>query len=924
MKRIDRVYQALMDEWSNQKKKTLLTVQGTSASELAERMGLSRANVSLELNNLVRARQVVKSKSYPVKYVPLETFEKLLEIEWPEERGQVVEWDMLLATPKIETKPPIVKRNPFELVIGSNDSLRKPISQAMAAIHYPPNGLHMLLLGQTGSGKTFFARKIYDYAVYEGILVAESPFQSFNCADYYTNPQLLMSQLFGYCKGAFTGAEEDHEGLIEKADGGILFLDEIHRLTPEGQEMLFYFIDHGQFNRLGENGFARSANVLIVCATTEDPSSTLLKTFLRRIPMNITIPNLNERSFKERVELIKFLFNAEANRVKKAFIIDIDVFEILIETVSEGNVGQLKSQIQLICAHAFLEQLHSEKDLQITFNNLPEDYRLKTSFGDRRSRNKRITKYLGMTTRVKPNEQEEEDAAAVKDINVYEVIQEKVRYLEEEGVSNEEIHSYILTDLHLHIKNFIKTNDVDLQLLKFVDPVISELTMDLREIAEKNSNRRFDSRFLYYIGMHMDAYTKRKNQPKNISHLDIEEFRAEHPEEYELAIVFKKEIVSRLDIHFPEIEVIYLAMLLVSIGTLKEKKQVGVLVVTHGISTATSMVKVATDLLGAAPITSLNMPLEISPEEIYSSMVIEVKKLDNDRGVLLLVDMGSLAMFEERITKETGVKIKIISHVTTSMVLDAVRKVSYMDLDLNGIYHSIKKDFKNAVMADTHSMGKTKAVLSICSSGSGTAKKLEAMLLELIDSETDEAIEVITLSSLHMKEKLPEILEHYQIIASVGTNDPQLNVPYVSLEALIQGEGENIIRHTVGAPSIKISKKRRQNGILKELCQESMEKYLVYLNPYHLSGILIDWAKELEISLGRSFSNALSLKLIVHTAFALERVIKRNPLCSSDEYTGEQDVFEAVEHTLAKVQKQLDLTLSPDEIIIIAEVVSEK
>ncbi|MCZ4370124.1 hypothetical protein O3Q50_14005 [Enterococcus lactis] len=161
------------------------------------------------------------------------------------------------------------------------------------------------------------------------------------------------------------------------------------------------------------------------------------------------------------------------------------MFEILIETVSEGNVGQLKSQIQLICAHAFLEQLHSEKDLQITFNNLPEDYRLKTSFGDRRSRNKRITKYLGMTTRVKPNEQEEEDAAAVKDINVYEVIQEKVRYLEEEGVSNEEIHSYILTDLHLHIKNFIKTNDVDLQLLKFVDPVISELTMDLREIAEK-------------------------------------------------------------------------------------------------------------------------------------------------------------------------------------------------------------------------------------------------------------------------------------------------------------------------------------------------------------------------------------------------------------------------------------------------------
>ena len=60
----------------------------------------------------------------------------------------------------------------------------------------------------------------------------EAPFVMFNCAEYANNPQLLLSQLFGYTKGSFTGAVKDKAGLIEEANGGVLFLDEIHRLPP--------------------------------------------------------------------------------------------------------------------------------------------------------------------------------------------------------------------------------------------------------------------------------------------------------------------------------------------------------------------------------------------------------------------------------------------------------------------------------------------------------------------------------------------------------------------------------------------------------------------------------------------------------------------------------------------------------------------
>ena len=109
-----------------------------------------------------------------------------------------------------------------------------------------------------------------------------------------------MSHLFGYAKGAFTGADEEKMGIIDQADGGMLFLDEIHRLPPEGQEMIFYFMDHGTYSRLGETTKSHEANVRIVGATTEDPGSSLLETFVRRIPINIKLPAFEKRPANEK------------------------------------------------------------------------------------------------------------------------------------------------------------------------------------------------------------------------------------------------------------------------------------------------------------------------------------------------------------------------------------------------------------------------------------------------------------------------------------------------------------------------------------------------------------------------------------------------------------------------------------------------
>ena len=112
-----------------------------------------------------------------------------------------------------------------ENLIGSNGSLKNPIEQMKTSIFYPNTSLPVFLHGPTGSGKSFMARKIYEFAVQEGILKPDAPFIIMNCAQYVNNIELLSSNLFGYVKGAFTGAYATTKGLLEAADGGMLFLD---------------------------------------------------------------------------------------------------------------------------------------------------------------------------------------------------------------------------------------------------------------------------------------------------------------------------------------------------------------------------------------------------------------------------------------------------------------------------------------------------------------------------------------------------------------------------------------------------------------------------------------------------------------------------------------------------------------------------
>ena len=208
--------------------------QGVTAQAVADALSIWRNDAAVELNKLVAEGKLRRVGKKNVRFFPAS--EETADIR-PE--------------PAVQEEPPQAEEETgqyraFSGLVGADGSLKYQLRVAMAAVAYPPNGLNMLITGSTGSGKSHFARTIWEYAKETKALCgahAPIPFVEFNCAEYADNPQLLLSHLFGYKKGAFTGALEDKPGLVEQANGGILFLDEIHCLSSTGQEMFFSLLD---------------------------------------------------------------------------------------------------------------------------------------------------------------------------------------------------------------------------------------------------------------------------------------------------------------------------------------------------------------------------------------------------------------------------------------------------------------------------------------------------------------------------------------------------------------------------------------------------------------------------------------------------------------------------------------------------------
>ncbi|MCO7175776.1 sigma-54-dependent transcriptional regulator [Sporolactobacillus kofuensis] len=911
-RRREKIYDELSRQCAHFDKKTLLMNSGVTASDLAEALAIMRSNVSSELNALVREKRVIKFVTRPVLYVPADLIRSQFGDVVHDFEIKASSLNELLNQERVHDK----NEDPFSHLIGADKSLKKSVKQAKSAIVYPPRGLHTLILGPTGSGKTLFAHMMHNYAISIKRIVEKAPFIDFNCADYYNNPQLLIGQLFGYIKGAFTGAARDQDGLVAKADGGILFLDEIHRLPPEGQEMLFYFMDTGRYSKLGETGNKREAHVLIIGATTADPESALLQTFLRRVPVMINIPNFQSRSVSEQIELTKFLLSREAHRTHHRFHVSADVIKALIGSVTFGNIGQLKSNVQLICAQGFLDSMNNDF-VQLDAKMLPSEmqeglHRISHQPKTNQQLNKELPLFLVVTGSKDPLLTDIDQYEPPFDL--YKKISGKYDSLTQEGLSAHDIHKLITEDIKEQLRKFYRKTAKNMQNTA-VDRRIMDLSKHFETICSQVLGEHLSRQFVSLLTVHLSSFLEHPQRKLECSPDMKQTMFTYAQKDYEAAGKIAQLIEDQVKVALPEVEIVYIAFLLSSFVELSQQKNVGIVVAAHGPHTASSMVSVVKELMGDYPIEAVDMPLSLNFSDIFDNIVQAVKMVDQGAGVLMMVDMGSLYYFEEKIARGAKVRVKAIDMVSTPMVLDAVKNANYLHMDLKGLVDSLYKLRRTVGMEHQQSSGqREKAILTICTTGSGIAKRIKNIVSMYLRNVTDEEITVLPISIEDLYDTAQKMQEKYEIVASIGAKNPKLEgVPYITLSQFVGGEGQEILQSILQNKALPI-KDNPSHIIVKGVCEDSLQDMLMYLNPKRAVAAILEFNGAVQKALNLHFKNATQIRIIMHLAFALEREVVHTPLKYEGELSEEKkQLFRQLEPTRQVFNFKLNVQMSDGE-----------
>jgi len=299
-------------------------------------------------------------------------------IKYPFATGELTDavWRCVAAQPPRHQDTPAVMDD-FNIV-GESAAMREVRVRVKRMAASESN---ILITGETGTGKELVAEQMH-----KGSPRRQRPFVTLNCAAIPDT--LLESELFGYERGAFTGAASRQEGKIKTADGGSVFLDEIGELSPYGQAKLLRMVEGKEIQRLGRNG-GIPVDVRIIAATNQDLEQIVGEgkfrkdLFFRLNVARIHLPPLRERRedlgllIQHYIRHFNVIFGQRVERLSDEAMAALSAYEW------PGNIRELKNLLEAI----FVElPSHGERqpDLPPIFRQHCES--LKATAGDEKER----------------------------------------------------------------------------------------------------------------------------------------------------------------------------------------------------------------------------------------------------------------------------------------------------------------------------------------------------------------------------------------------------------------------------------------------------------------------------------------------------------------------------------------------------------
>lgn len=813
----------------------------------------------------------------------------------------------------------------METVIGAFGSLKEKINQIKTAAMYPKGGLPVMLLGASGSGKTFLAEKIYEYMIEKQIIDFSAPFVSHNCAQYFNNPELLSSVLFGYTKGAFTGADKNKEGLLDAANGGVLFLDEVHRLSEEGQEKLFTFMDTGEYSPIGNDSIKKKADIRLIFATTENIESAFLPTFLRRLPVVVNLPSFSERPQPERLQLIDQFFIQESNILQKELSVSSKVIHFLIDADLEGNVGKIKNLIKFACGNAYTKQ-HSNQRVNVKLLDIPVENLLQPFSSVKATSQHHMSERVYLpNTEIQPN-LETSERKRLK--TFFTRLLDDYQKIEEEVLTPAQFISFATENVVLLMDEFVFFTPEDKETSFF-----SFITYNIRSAFQfMNENYGFDQDGNKILSIANYLYVK-ESQDFLLDHIDwitlknslLHFLEEQMKDEVWLAKRFLNYLSLHMDSEVLDEDIVFIAFYLHSMNLTMSDTSIKAIVLAHGYSTASSMANVANRMLQKNIFQAYDMPLGITVDEVEKKVFQYIETNQVEKGLIILIDMGSLNLITEKLASKIQTPLLVIDSFNAPLLLE-VGNLMNNSQTVFEISEQINETLPIKKQLAMPKIDKKKAIITCCYTGMGSAVQIKEILQKSL-GETGQTLTVLPYDYQKLKENKRRELpfQMYNVLAIVGTENPEIeNVQYFGLDKLVNGELIDEFVQTI-AQQFSVDGENLKQELIFNFSLKKMVENLTILDADRVLQLVSETISEMERVLELTFDANKKYLLFLHISCMIERILRKEEVDQQEdiaEYIKENRMtMEKIHRCLQNIEEKYTIKVSDLELRLLNDIV---
>ncbi|MBQ8278735.1 MAG: PRD domain-containing protein [Roseburia sp.] len=832
---------------------------GVSTSYIADALNMQRTNVSSILNQLVGEGKVDKTNGRPVLY-------------FAASQNQTGNSDCFLE------------------LIGNAGSMRHVIQLAKAAVLYPQKSLNAMLVGARGTGKNHLARLMYQFSVEREVLPPDAPYIQVHCHDYRDDEERILCELFG---------EQGDSGFWKEAENGILYLDSIQYISSRVRRKILKYL--------------RTDNNCMVIISCSDKNQIAEDDFFTEFPIQIQLPTLAERPLSERMEMVKHLFSFEAARTKRTLTVKGDLMRCLMLYECDANYHQLKGDIKIGCANAYVREYKNQEEIQLYVGDFEPHVR--KGFLRYRMYRKEIESLVPAENSYSFDGDKVSVSEATHN-NIYEKLNKTAAALNNSGLNEEEINIILTAEVERSFQRYQKELVGEVankeQLAVLVEKDIIDLVEEFLANVENKLDRKLSSSVFYGLCLHIRSVVNRVKDPRNIDKNQITDILSNYKKEYLLSAELAEKIGKRYDMEMPLEEIILITMFICyQSPAVSEQGKPVVLFAFYGEGVATAIVKTITSLTQIDNVFPFELAYEKDSAETYDALKNYIAGINQGKGVFVVYDSSFLADMLNEIEADLGIFIRQFPAPVLTMGIELARKAQ--------MESNPEKVYQEAIKGLGYLAGNSKNyIVTLCTTGKGGAEELKRYI-ERYGQLKD--VEVVPLSISDrdvLGETFKKLMRTGVINCVVGTFNPNLfSIPFVSISEVFGTKKENL-------PKLLSLEKEAKARIDYDAMFEYLGEQLEHVNITKLTRLLPEVLIRINSEV-TPLSLDTEVGLLIHLACCIDRLAAKEASANNPKKKAILSKYEKEYLQLLKlfkpVEKAFHIILNDDEMANILTII---